>query len=141
MRPDETYPTARLPAASLATIINETCRLLHDYNLDKGWWEYYFGGNGSKSKDAAHEVGAKMALIHSEISEALEGFRRSENDSHIPTRPAVEVELADACIRIFDLAGRLGLDLGGAIVEKQLYNEIRADHMLEVRAGANGKLF
>ena len=37
----------------------------------------------------------------------------------------VEVELADAVIRIADLAGALGLDLGGAIAEKLEYNRNR----------------
>ncbi len=53
----------------------------------------------------------------------------------------VEVELADAVIRIFDLAGALGLDVAGAITEKMEYNLNRADHKLENRSKENGKSF
>lgn len=83
----------------------------------------------------------KIALIHSEVSEALEGFRKNLMDDHLKDRKAVEVELADAVIRIMDLAGALNLDLGGAIVEKLAYNQVRADHKPEARAETNGKKF
>jgi NTP pyrophosphatase (non-canonical NTP hydrolase) len=53
----------------------------------------------------------------------------------------VEVELADALIRICDLAGYLGLDLGGAYRAKLEYNENRADHKPENRAIEGGKRF
>jgi len=51
----------------------------------------------------------------------------------------VEVELADALIRIADLAGALGLDLGGAVLDKLAYNANRPDHKLENRRAENGK--
>ena len=60
----------------------------------------------------------KLVLIHSEISEAMEGFRKGIKDEHLPDRSMFEVELADALIRIFDLAGAHDLDLGGALQEK-----------------------
>jgi ribosome-associated protein YbcJ (S4-like RNA binding protein) len=53
----------------------------------------------------------------------------------------IEVELADAIIRIGDLAAYLGLDLGGATVEKLAYNSVREDHKIENRRGKNGKKF
>lgn len=80
-----------------------------------------------------------LALIHSEVSEALEGYRKSLNDDHLPHRPMIEVELADAMIRIFDLAGYLNLDIGGALAEKFAYNQHRADHKIENRKGEHGK--
>lgn len=52
-----------------------------------------------------------------------------------------EVELADAVIRIADLAGGLGLDLGGAIAEKLAFNAVRPDHKPEARAVAGGKSY
>ncbi len=52
-----------------------------------------------------------------------------------------EVELADAVIRIFDLAGAYNYDLGGAVVEKMEYNKVRADHSKEARSQANGKRY
>jgi NTP pyrophosphatase (non-canonical NTP hydrolase) len=82
-----------------------------------------------------------LCLIHSEISEAMEGHRKNLMDSHIPHRSMLEVELADAVIRIADLAGALGLDLGAAIAEKMAYNATRADHKPEARAATNGKAY
>ena len=67
-------------------------------------------------------VPVKLALIHSEVSEGLEGYRKNLNDDHLPHRKMLEVELADAVIRIFDLAGALKFDLGAAIQEKLAYN-------------------
>jgi NTP pyrophosphatase (non-canonical NTP hydrolase) len=75
------------------------------------------------------------------LSEALEGFRKSKQDDHLPHRAAVEVELADAVIRIMDLSGALGLDVTGAIIEKLNYNQHRDDHKIDVRAGVGGKKF
>jgi NTP pyrophosphatase (non-canonical NTP hydrolase) len=99
-----------------------------------GWWE----GVDPKSPDAQ---AVKIALIHSEISEALEGIRKGKQDDHLPDRLAIEVELADALIRIFDLAGSMGLDLEGAVIEKAEYNRHREDHKRDVRKAAGGKKF
>lgn len=71
----------------------------------------------------------------------MEGHRKNLMDTHLPNRPMIEVELADAVIRIADLAGALDLDLGGAIAEKMAYNATRADHKPEARAGINGKVY
>lgn len=82
-----------------------------------------------------------LCLIHSEISEALEGYRKDQMDDHLPHRKMIEVELADALIRIFDLGGALDLDLGGAFAEKFHYNQTRSDHKVENRAKSGGKKF
>lgn len=87
------------------------------------------------------EAGTMIALIHSEISEALEGVRKGLMDDHLPTRPMHEVEMADAIIRIMDYCGKYNLDIGGAIVEKLFYNTQRADHKLENREKVGGKVF
>jgi hypothetical protein len=62
-------------------------------------------------------------------------------DDHLPHRPMVEVELADALIRIFDLAGGYGYDLGGAVAEKLTYNAQRADHKMSNRQATGGKKY
>jgi hypothetical protein len=82
-----------------------------------------------------------IALIHSEISEAMEGERKGLMDDHLPNRPMAEVEMADAIIRIMDYCGRWGYDIGGAIMNKIEYNKNRADHKLENRVKDGGKKF
>ena len=72
--------------------------------------------------------GEKIALIHSELSEALEINRKSKEktaDEHCPDFSNLDIELADAIIRIFDLAGYLQIDLPGALLAKMEYNKSR----------------
>ena len=111
------------------THLNYIARQIHGMSLAK------WGGNDER------EVGTLLALIHSEISEALEGYRKDLWDDHLPNRKMAEVELADAVIRIFDLAERSGFDIGNAILEKHKYNMIRADHKMENRMKPGGKKF
>ncbi len=86
-------------------------------------------------------IATKIALIHSEISEALEGYRSDKPDDKIPERPMIEVELADAIIRIGDLAECLKLDVVGAIAQKFEINASRPDHKIEARRAKGGKKF
>lgn len=65
---------------------------------------------------------ARIALIHSELSEMVEGIRKDAMDDKLPHRKQEEVELADTLIRMEDYAGTYGLDLGGAREEKETYN-------------------
>jgi NTP pyrophosphatase (non-canonical NTP hydrolase) len=53
----------------------------------------------------------------------------------------LEVELADAVIRILDLCGALELDLAGAMREKMQYNSTREDHKIENRMKDGGKAY
>jgi hypothetical protein len=82
-----------------------------------------------------------LCLIHSEISEAMEGERKNLPDDKLTHRPMAEVELADAVIRILDYCGRWNYDLAGALFEKLEYNAKREDHKLENRKLENGKKF
>lgn len=85
--------------------------------------------------------GEMLCLIHSEISEAMEGERKDLMDDHLPNRKMAEVELADTVIRIMDYAGRFGYDIGGAIEEKLEYNSLREDHKIGNRKKSFGKKF
>ena len=116
----------------------------HAFALRGGWWTDLKTGENLTSKPGEPvkiSIPEKLCLIHSEVSEALEGARKNLMDDHLPLRTSLEVELADAVIRCFDLAGGLGLDLGGAIAEKLFYNANRADHKPENRLKENGKQF
>lgn len=111
----------------------------HSASVNAGWWTDLYTGN--PLIDRPHVVGEKLMLIVSEVAEAMEGHRKNLHDDHLPNRLMVEVELADAVIRIFDLAGALNLDIGGAIAEKLAYNAQRADHKSENRKVAGGKAY
>jgi NTP pyrophosphatase (non-canonical NTP hydrolase) len=87
------------------------------------------------------DVPQKLMLIVSEVAEAMEGHRKGLMDDKLPTRAMIEVELADAVIRIFDLAGSLGLDLPGAYVEKRAFNDVRPDHKVIARLAPGGKKY
>ena len=71
----------------------------------------------------------------------MEGDRKQLPDDKLPHRQMIEVELADATIRIFDAAAGLGLDLPGAMAEKLAYNRTRADHTREGRLAPGGKAY
>lgn len=102
---------------------------IYNQNVAAGW------------HDKPREVGTCLMLIVSEIAEAMEGDRKNLMDDHLPDRPMIEVELADAIIRILDLAGREGLDVAGAIHDKLIYNQSRPDHKKENRELVNGKKY
>lgn len=113
--------------------------LCHGASTIAGWWTD--PKTGEHLINAPRIVQEKLLLVHSELSEAMEGYRKNLMDDKLPHRKMIEVELADACIRIFDLAGAMGLDLGGALVEKMQFNRVRPDHKLENRIAEGGKRF
>ena len=114
--------------------LNELAARVHQANLK--WWRSIDTG-----EPIQRNKGELLALIHSEISEALEGERKNLMDDKLPHRRAAEVELADAIIRILDYAGGFGYDLQGAFEEKMIFNKTREDHTNEARKGKNGKKF
>lgn len=116
------------------TSIHEMVEDVHARNIK--WWQ-----DPATQQPVKRNVGELLCLIHSEISEAMEGHRKGLMDDKLPHREMIEVELADAVIRIFDLAGGLGLDLGGAMAEKLAFNAVRADHTHEARLAEGGKKY
>ena len=112
--------------------LNDYAAKCHEAN--RKWWE-----NIETGEPIERNKGELLCLIHSEISEAMEGERKGLMDDKLPHRPMAEVELVDAMIRIFDYAGAYGYDLQGAFDEKMEYNRTRQDHTHEARRLAEGK--
>jgi len=97
--------------------ITELVEAAHQNAINKGWYE------------EPRTCGELIALMHSELSEALEEYRhgRGYTETYYENEKpcGIPSELADAVIRIFDTCGYLGIDLEEAINEKMAYNATR----------------
>lgn len=115
--------------------ISELVQKAHENAVKHGFW------------DNPPEFGTSIALIHSELSEALEemragnrmipgmeappkyysgdGYYSIQPEAHCRKPEGYATELADAVIRIADLFGHMGLDLDAIIREKMEYNATR----------------
>lgn len=140
-----TGPEAKARADQYAHIMNQgvPARLgnlglysaeVHTAN-QKWWYDLHSGEKLNRN------VGELLMLCVSELSEAMEGHRKNLPDDKLPHRSMFEVELVDTLIRIFDIAGGMGLDLEGAYQEKMKYNASREDHTREARLRHNGKKY
>lgn len=129
-------PESRIETAGL--LLTEVC-----YGGAKatGWHNDLKTGLPRTPEQNNDLFGLRIALCHSELSEALEGHRKGLQDDKLPHRAMAEVELADTVIRIFDLAGVMGYDIGSAIAEKLAFNARREDHKAENRKAAGGKAY
>lgn len=113
-------------------MINELSEEIHKNNIDKGFYE------------EEKNIGEMLALVHSEVSEALEADRKDRfspkfikdiNDSEddnvfsdefkLHVKDTFEDELADVMIRIMDLAKHKDVDLEQHIKAKMRFNSLR----------------
>ncbi|ESQ85383.1 hypothetical protein AEAC466_04445 [Asticcacaulis sp. AC466] len=78
---------------------------IHQSNVAAGWWSNLQTGESILRTRNRPEV---MMLIQSEYLEAYDGTLGDKRDDHLPHRLMLDVELADAAIRLFDLLGGEG---------------------------------
>jgi hypothetical protein len=105
-----------IAAASFIRAYNELAAIIHDDNVRKGFWP--------KVK-SSRNVGEAFMLVVSEIGEAMEADRKDLQDQHLPHLKGVEVEMADAIIRVMDLGQGLQWQVAEALRQKLLYNRSR----------------
>lgn len=116
--------------------INAAMNLAHETATSAGWYT-----NPQTGEQIQRNFGEVVALMHSELSEALEADRRELMDDKLPHRDGREVEFADLIIRVLDTSAALGFDIGRAIIEKNRFNKNRADHKLKNRVESGGKKY
>ncbi len=102
----------RVLGPTLTAVLETQATLISQFMAAQGFWK-------------SDNTRWKIALMHSELSEALEADRKSLNAEHIPGFTGVEEELADVIIRVLDFAGHHQLRLGEALSAKIAYNLTR----------------
>lgn len=114
--------------------LDELAKRVHIAN--EQWWTDIRTGERLN-----RNMGEMLCLIHSEISEALEGHRKNLKDDKLPEYDMFDVELADAIIRILDLAGSCIPNFGEIFEAKMEFNANRFDHSIEGRLKEHGKKY
>ena len=99
-------------AGGLQATLDKHAQLISNWNARQGFWD-------------CDNTGEKIALMHSELSEALEADRKNLPSDHIAGFSGIEEELADCMIRILDFAGHHDLRLSEALTAKLQFNLTR----------------
>lgn len=104
------------------TYLNALATDVHETSVLKGWW----------STEHDRNPGLVLALVHSEVSEALEEWRNGHPLNQIykkfdsTTKPeGVPIELADVIIRVLDACAAWDIDIDFAVAIKMKYNKTR----------------
>lgn len=109
--------------------INELVQQAHENAVLKGFWDdiditgteglkLAFSDGWQLNKEENNAIGNRLMLIVSELAEAQEALRKDDRENF-------REELADTCIRIFDLCGGLDIDLEAEILKKMEKNKSR----------------
>lgn len=108
-----TKDSQHLIAPVLSSLLNQQSALIYHFMTAQGFW---------RDRRERGSTASKIALMHSELSEALEADRKGLQSEVIPGLSGVAEELADTVIRVLDYCGAHGIDLGAAIAAKMQVN-------------------
>lgn len=169
--------TLRSNDTDALVVINDLVDTCHNASYAAGWWHHadtglpYIPGDsavdGTAWRDQPVTVGTmiihywpmfiacKIGLIHSEVSEGFEAYRRGAKDDKLAHRLGLETEIADSMIRQLDLMGAMkratalgivdpethDMDLAASFFEKIGFNVTRPDHQIASRRATGGKAF
>ena len=100
--------------------LNELATRIHLQHID--WWL-----DPVTKKTITRNKGVLICLMHSEVSEAHEGWCNNLMDDHLPNARMIEVELADVAIRIFDYAGGFGYNMEAEMDNPKYSDRVAAD--------------
>lgn len=105
-----------IDAGRLHNVLDRLGKEIRDINEANGWdglaYAYFFEPEGK------YLIPSKLALLHSEVSEALEAYRKGDRDNFAE-------EMADVFIRLLDTTYPLGIDLAAATLAKLAKNRTR----------------
>ena len=102
-------------------MIDLNVRKMEVHAANQKWWhDLETGERLDRNK------GELFMLVISEFAEALEAERKNLMDSHLPHRPGAEVEMADAYIRLLDIAAGFNVTLTNDIFDENELQETAA---------------
>lgn len=111
--------------------IKQLCKIAHKIAKEKGFWSFETRKNGGgkivkTTRLKERNNGELIALMHSELSEALEALRNGNSKSdHIPKFSFLEEEMADLLIRVGDFCEARRVRLEEAVKAKMKFNKMR----------------